>query len=240
MSSALYQEDLAYIQAAGFGGLARNAAPEILRRLSPRAKRVVDVGCGAGVLTRALVDAGHSVTAIDASAQLLEVARKTAPQATFVCGSIYDYELPACEAVVALGEPLTYHAEDAAANGLLRRFFERVARVLPAGGLLIFDVIETGEPSLAGRFWTSGEDWAVLAATTEDPARRILRREIETFRRVGELYRRGREVHSVRLFDTGELCSMLAGCGFTVETARAYGDHALAPRRRAFFATRTG
>ena len=40
--------------------------------------------------------------------------------------------------------------------------------------MLIFDVIETGEPSLAGRFWTSGTDWAVVAETTEDQPSRTL------------------------------------------------------------------
>ncbi|HLJ48163.1 MAG TPA: class I SAM-dependent methyltransferase [Bryobacteraceae bacterium] len=240
-AASLYQEDLAHIQALGFGGLARGAAPAILERLAEAAipvRRVLDVGCGAGLLTRSLAEAGYEVTGIDSSAPLLELARTNAPHAAFIHGSVYDCELPGAEAVIALGEPLTYHSADSDAEGLLRGFIRRCADILPSGGLIIFDVIELGEPPLAGRFWSSGEDWAVLASTTEDQARRILTREIETFRQVGELYRRGREVHTVRLFDSKELQGWLRACGFEVETAQAYGPKALGPRRRVFFGVR--
>jgi hypothetical protein len=75
---------------------------------------------------------------------------------------------PACEAIVALGEPSTYHAEGTDADTLVESFFRAASDVLPQGGMLIFDVIELGEPSLAGRYWRSGKNWAVLAETEED------------------------------------------------------------------------
>ena len=233
----LYQEDLAYIQGAGFGGLARGAAPEIVRLLrGAGARRVVDVGCGAGPLSRELIDAGFEVTGIDASAELLRIAQSGVPEARFIHGSAYDVEMPDCEAIVAVGEPLTYH-DGAEGDARVASFFRKASQVLPPGGMLIFDVIEAGEPSLAGRFWTSSEDWVVLAETAEDQQARMLVRRIETFRRVGETYRRGREEHRVRLFDAGELEAWLAECGFSTATAQAYGEQKLPPRRRAFFAT---
>jgi SAM-dependent methyltransferase len=238
---ALYGQDLTYIQAAAFGGLARGAAPEIVRLLKSAAipiRSVVDAGCGAGVLAAALVEAGFSVTGIDNSGELLKAARAGVPEARFVNASIYEVEIPCCQAVIAVGEPLTYHAADAEADRLVQSFFERVSAILPSGGVLIFDVIETGEPSLSGRFWSSGEDWAVLSQTSEDQAARTLVRTIETFRRVGDLFRRGREIHHVRLFETRELSSQLAGFGFAVRITQAYGAQPLAPRRRAFFCSR--
>jgi SAM-dependent methyltransferase len=189
-------------------------------------------------LSATLVEAGFEVTGLDSSPDLLAIARTNVPTARFVNASIYDAEIPACEAIVALGEPLTYHTEDANADSLVQNVFRRASAVLPPGGMLIFDVIETGEPSLAGRSWNSGEDWAVMVQTSEDQASRALVRTIETFRRVDHLYRRGREVHKVRLFNTAELTSQLAACGFATETAQAYGEQRLAPRRRAFFCTR--
>jgi len=236
----LYRRDLAYIQVVGFGSLAAGSAAQIVRLLKSAGtpiRRVVDAGCGAGVLTKALVEAGFAVTGIDASPELLEIARADNPDARFIHASIYDTQIPDCEAVVALGEALTYH-EGSGADHLVGRFFRSVSSVLPVGGMLIFDVIELGEPSLAGRSWKSGEDWAVLVETTENQSERSLIRNIETFRRVGGLYRRGREVHKVRLFDTQELCAALASCGFSTETAQSYGEQQLLPRRRAFFATR--
>lgn len=237
----LYGRDLAYIQAAAFGEPAKGAASEIVRLLKSatiQVRKVVDAGCGAGPLTLALVEAGFEVTGIDSSAELLAIARAAVPKARFVNASVYDAEIPACEAIVALGEPLTYHAEGADADSLVQSFFQRVSDILPAGGMLIFDVIELGKPSLAGRFWSSGEEWAVLVETLEDEDSRTLVRNIETFRRVDHLYRRGSEIHRVRLFDAGTLCSQLAACGFATETAQSYGAQRLGPRRRAFFSTR--
>src|SRR5262245_4865330 len=96
--NSLYQRDLAYIQDAGFGESARKAAPEIIRRLRTAAipiHRVVDVGCGAGPLAQELIAAGFAVTGIDPSAELLTFARRAAPAADFIHGSVYDVSMPA-------------------------------------------------------------------------------------------------------------------------------------------------
>jgi len=238
---SLYQCDLAYVHATAFEMLARSAASEIVRRLqnsSAQVRRVMDVGCGAGPLTEALVAAGFDVTGIDTSADLLELARANVPTAQFVHASVYDVPIQGFDAVVALGEPLTYHPESTNADQVVSRFLQRVAEALPPGGMLIFDVIGLGEPSLASRTWRSGEDWAVLVETTENQAERTLVRNIETFRRVGEAYRRSHEMHRVRLFDVRWLCHQLASYGFAIETAQSYGEQQLPPRRHAFFARR--
>ncbi len=237
---SLYRNDLAYIHAVGFGSLARGAAPEIIRLLKGapiRIKRVVDVGCGAGPLTKALVDAGFEVTGIDTSADLLEITRGVCPAARFVHASIYETPIPASEAIVAVGEPLAYHVGPDG-DLLVSQFFRRASSALPPGGMLIFDLIELGKPSLANKSWSMGEDWAVLVETTENQAERTLVREIETFRRIGESYRRGREVHRLRLFDTASVCAELAACGFSTTTATSYGEQRLPLRRRVFIATR--
>ena len=238
--ASFYQEDLAYIQATGFADFARSAAPEILgilRSGTIPVRRVFEVGCGAGPLTVVLVDAGFQVTGIDVSGDLLRLARAACPLAEFIHGSIYDQRIPACDAIVAVGESLTYHNNEDA-DSRVREFFSGASDVLPAGGMLIFDLIEWGEPSLCARSWKSGEDWAVLVETKEDQSSRTLVREIETFRKVGDHYRRGRETHRVRLFHTAEVCGWLELAGFRVSTAMSYGAFPLPPRRRAFFCWR--
>jgi hypothetical protein len=190
----------------------------------------IDIRLGRGRIRRA---------GVDNSADLLAIAAASVPGACFVNASIYDYAISGCEAIVANGEPLTYHGEIADADRRVHDFLQRLAATLPPGGMLIFDVIETGEPSLAGRFWTSGTDWAVLAETTEDQSSRTLVRMIETFRQVGDLYRRGQELHRVRLFDTKELLVLLARYGYAAETVQAYRSERLLPRRRAFICTRS-
>ena len=69
-----------------------------LRHASIPIQRVVDVGCGAGPLTEALVEAGFETTGIDSSAELLAIAQAAAPTAHFINASIYDVEIPRCEA----------------------------------------------------------------------------------------------------------------------------------------------
>jgi trans-aconitate methyltransferase len=59
-------------------------------------------------LTEALAAEGFEATGIDSSAELLDIAQAAVPNTRFVNGSIYDAEIPACEAIVAVGEPLTY------------------------------------------------------------------------------------------------------------------------------------
>jgi SAM-dependent methyltransferase len=181
-----YAEDLAYIHAAGFGGMAAAAAPEVVALLRDggiATGTIGDIGCGCGVSTRCFLDAGYAVWALEPSRPLLELARAAAPGAEFLPpASVYDAELPAADALVALGEPLTYHTAGSDADKHVFAFFSRAASVLRPGGILVFDVIVRGEPSLDARPWRAGEDWAVLVETHEDPSSGWLRREIETFR----------------------------------------------------------
>lgn len=237
---ALYGEDLAFIQAAGFGEVAAAATAGVIRQLKGRgARRVVDVGCGAGVSTKALVEAGFETLAIEPSAALLAIARHAAPSAQFRQASAYDVTLDPCDAILAIGEALTYHAPTEDAEGRLRTFFEGASRALPQGGLMVFDLIETGAPSLSARGWKAGHDWAVLSATEEDAELRQLIRTIDTFRDVGDgSYRRRSEAHHVRLFARAAVSSWLEQAGFGVEVTTAYGAVELPRRRVAFFATR--
>jgi SAM-dependent methyltransferase len=239
----LYQEDLAFIQAMGFGDLAERAAPALISLLRGAAvvvRRVVDVGCGTGITTRALVDAGFETTAIEPSESLLKMARPRAPGALFHQASVYEVDLPLCEALVAVGEPLTYHEPNVDADARVEGFFQRAAKAIAPQGLLILDVICTEGPSLAARTWRSETDWAILSETTENLETRRLTRTIETFRKEGDRYRRAREVHHVRLFDELQMRGWLERAGFAVETRGAYGDDALLPRRVAFIGVRRG
>lgn len=238
----LYEEDLALVQALSFGAYATAAAPPIVGRLSsnaPPVRRVVDVGCGAGVTTRALLDAGFEVIGIDPSAALLAHARVAAPGATFSCRSAYGGPLPHADAVVAIGEPLTYHAEDVDADGTLRAFFREVARAIPTGGLFFFDLIDAEGPPLDARGFRAAEDWVLVNETVEHREQRRLVRHVETFVRVDrtDTYRRRRETHHVRLFAQATVRAWLEEAGFEVEVRPSFGQTGGLPRRTAYIAT---
>jgi SAM-dependent methyltransferase len=243
-TSSLYDQALAHVQAVGYGAMAAAVAPQIvslLRRRGISGGTIGDVGCGAGVATRFFLEAGYDVWAIDQSPWLLAAARAAAPSAwLFPCTSIYDATLPRANAIVAIGEVLNYHRPDANAQDRVLRLFAQAAASLPPGGLLAFDVIVSGSPSLAGRTWTAGEGWAILQTIDEDRDAGTLRRELEILYRLdGEAFRHAHETHHIRVFEPGVLRRGLRQSGFSVETAPAYGTHHLAPRRMAFFCVRT-
>lgn len=240
-SPAPYADDLAYVHAVGFSGLATGATPAIVERLRASAtpvRRVYDVGCGSGVSTRALVAAGFVVDAIEPSEPLAALARAAAPDARVHVTTAYGFAFEPCDAILAVGEPLTYHGRDGDPARQLENFFAAAGRALRRGGHLIFDLIEAGPASLSSRGWVAGDDWAVLFAAVEDVAQSRLTRTIETFRKIDGAYRRNGEVHEVAIFDSDWVLAALRAVGFDATTATAYGAQALGLRRRAFFAVR--
>lgn len=235
---ARYADDLAYVHHTGFADLARGAARAIVALLGPEPGRVVDLGCGSGIVLRALTDAGHAATGVDRSRAMLAIARRTAPRAQLVRGSLYDVPLPRADAVLAVGEPLSY-LEPGARPRALAPFFGRVARALPRGGRFVFDVIVDGPGrSLSRRGWTAGDDWAVLVETVEDASRTRIMRDITSFVRRDGRWRRTRELHRVRVLDARQVARALRDAGFAVAVRTRYGDHPLPERRRAFLCTR--
>lgn len=57
--------------------------------------RVIDLGCGNGALTAQLVDRGYRVQGLDASPEMLAVARSTHPELDFAPGNALDFVLDA-------------------------------------------------------------------------------------------------------------------------------------------------
>ena len=79
-----YRRDLALIHHRGFGFHADACARGILgllERVLASDGLVVEIGCGSGLLTRHLIDAGHRVMATDASPAMLDLARQVAGDA---------------------------------------------------------------------------------------------------------------------------------------------------------------
>lgn len=237
-----YQEDLAYIQAMGFSGFAEKALPFLLEKLALSLKpgaHILDIGCGAGVTTSALLAAGYEVMAVEPSSALVRYAREAAPAARFLRKSVYEADLPDCDAAIAIGESLTYHPDPSKAERSIRDFFANARHALSKDGILVFDFISNEGESLSGRAWASGGDWAVLAETEDAPPDNYLIRRIETFRADGELYRRACETHVVRLFAEQDIRQWLEAEGFKAAFGDAYGSFALPPRRRMVVATPT-
>ena len=225
-----YGDDLAYIHDVGFGFHARGVAPGllgILRDTGVTHGLVVDLGCGSGIWAQKLVEAGYRVRGIDRSAAMLRIARQRCPEATFQRASFVDVRLPPCDAVTAVGEIFNFLFEAGNRRDTLTHLFARVSEALRPGGVFVFDVAEPGRGGGPGRRQRNfhGDDWAILLETEE--ADGILTRRMTTFRRIGRRYRRGAEVHRLRLLRAAELARELRRLGFRVRVQRRYGDYTL-------------
>jgi len=218
-----YETDLAFVHDDGFRAHAQEAAPfliERLRRRGIRNGRIADLGSGSGLPARELCAAGYDVVGIEVSAAMVRLARKTAPAARFVQGSVFEVDLPACAAVVSTGECLNYVV---GRKNSLPALFARVAGALSAGGVFLFDFADLERGRGARPMHRIERDWAVTVDYRHDRAGRRLERRITTFRRVGKAFRRSDEVHRVRLFQPSEIAAQLRDAGFRVRFFRGYG-----------------
>ena len=119
-SLTYYRDDLALVHHLGFGFHADATAAGILSLLEPvRGGLVLELGCGTGLLTRYLVEAGHDVVATDASPAMLALVRETAPGAEVQQLVLPADSLPECDAVVSVGHVLSYLSDEAAVERAL-------------------------------------------------------------------------------------------------------------------------
>jgi SAM-dependent methyltransferase len=234
----VYSTDLAYIHDAGFGDFAERVSPEIVRILrrhgtcpsAVRAALIVEVGCGSGTLARHLVEAGYDVLGIDISPAMVRLARAKARGARVRVGSLTDVRLPACRAVVAINEVVTYVPATGIGTRVekpLRDFFARVHDALPPRGLFIFDFIESGARRTYRAKSRAGPDWVIAAHAELDPSGHMLTRRMVTIRKMGRQFRRSQERHRVRIYTRDAVRRALADAGFTARMSRAYGRQRL-------------
>ena len=237
-----YRDDLALAHHRGFGFHAELCAPGILALLEPVRERdglVVEIGCGSGLLTRFLTDAGHRVLATDASPAMLALARQTAPAAETRRLTLPDDPVPEADAVVGVGHALNYLPD----RQSIERALAALARALRPGGLLAIDLCDLEWARLRAdarpQGW-AGSDWALVTEFSVPAADRFVRQMAVFIRNDdGGSWRRSDERHDNVMVDTAAVPALLAEHGVEAEVRPSFAGEQLPPGLRAVVGRRT-
>jgi SAM-dependent methyltransferase len=235
-SDTYYQPDLAWVHHTGYSRHVERTCAGIVQLLREgglsAGARVLDVGCGSGLLARELLAAGFAVHGVDASPAMIELARDYARGANFDVVRLptglptgVEGALPEADAVVSTGHVLNYldtRADIVQALGEL-------ARAVRPAGVLAIDL-------MTGRYLERNdideghakveEDWTIVTRYSRpEPCR--FDRTITVFRRVGDGWRRSDEQHRNLTFDAEDALNVLRANGIDAHCRAAFGDEKL-------------
>ena len=225
-----YRADLALIHHLGFGFHADDCAPGILGLLEPVRDvngLVVELGCGSGLLTKYLVDAGHRVLATDASSAMLDIARAYAPGVGELRQVVLpDDPIPDADAIVSIGHVLSYLPDEAA----IERALVAIAGALRPGGIVAIDLCDLAyaaarsEPATLA--WKH-DDWALITETSVPTPDRFVRQMATFMPNPDGSWRRDDERHDNVMIDTSSVPPLLASHGIDAVVGRSFGDEQL-------------
>jgi SAM-dependent methyltransferase len=238
-----YRRDLALIHHLGFAFHADDCAPGILKLLEPVRTvggLVLELGCGSGLLTRHLIDAGHRVIATDASPAMLDLARETAGDAEDLRLLVLpDDPLPEADAIVSVGHVLNYLPDEAAID----RALVAIAKALRPGGVIAIDLcdLEWAEARRGlGNFGRVEEDWAIVTEFSIPSPDRFVRQMATFVRNDDGSWRRDDERHDNVLIHTSRVPALLAEHGVEARVETSFGSESLPEGLRAVVGHRPG
>ncbi|MEK5039029.1 class I SAM-dependent DNA methyltransferase [Sporosarcina sp. FSL K6-3457] len=190
-------------------------------------KRVLDIGCGTGLLSVKLAKIGAKVTGIDLSAEMLAVAEGRAKALSLPVQFI---EQPMQQLAGFTGFDLAVIAIDSlnylADQEDVQATFQQIYASLAVGGALVFDVHSTFKTDvifMEGPFTFDDGRIAYIWETEEGEQPHSVDSELAFFiQEANGLYRRFDEVHSQRTFAVHDYVEMLMEAGFSVE--RIFAD----------------
>jgi SAM-dependent methyltransferase len=190
-------------------------------RFKARGKTVrtlLDLGCGTGTLTALMAKRGYELIAVDASPDMLSLAREKLAalpdiiQPLFLCQSMAELDLyGTVDAAVSCLDAINYlpPAELPALFRLLHLFIE-------PDGLLIFDIHSPERLRALDGFTSVDEDENTLCLWRADfdEDEKALYYGVDIFTRRGRFWQRGFEEHIEYCHEPQALAELLSAAGF--------------------------
>ena len=193
-------------------------------RFGNKPKLTLDLACGTGNFTYRMIEKGIDVIGVDMSAEMLNIAREKADDATtlplFLCQKANELDLygtvDSCICMLDSVNHITDYDE-------LCDSFKKVSLFMEKDGLFIFDVNTEYKHScvLADNTFVTddGELYTVWSNECDGNTVNII---LDFFVKDGEVYRRFTEEFSERAYSDDELKNALQSAGF--EMVAIYGD----------------
>jgi SAM-dependent methyltransferase len=191
----------------------------------PPSARVLDLCCGSGHVTKELVKRGYNVTGIDASAELIALARKDLPGIDLRVQDARNLRLELqFDAVLSTFDSLNH----VLSLNELEQVFAGIYRLLGPSGVFVFDM------NLEEAYSADLHEWAVdvngesvgLVRGTYDPMSQKAFTELIWFVRTGQdnLWRQHTSVVEQRCYQQLEILSSAHNAGFNHIEAVAAKD----------------
>jgi SAM-dependent methyltransferase len=182
-------------------------------------KTVLDLACGTGNLTAILASFGYQVTGLDASSNMLAVAKSKMKArrlyADFVRKDMRSFSIdPPVDAAVCVFDSLNYLLEPID----LQMAYKSVSASIEQGGLFIFDVNTRSRlASIANEVsLMQGDDHFVIWADSYDAGKQWWKVQLTGFIKQGDVWARFDEVHKERAFPIEDHKAWLKDAGFKV------------------------
>lgn len=126
------------------------------------AKKIVDVGCGTGLMSCALAKKGFEIVGVEPAKPMLEIAKKTncSENVKWIHGLAKDLSVYQADLVIMTGHVAQFHLTDVDWDEALAGVY----RALKKGGYLVF---ESRNPNV--HFWETGKAQASWQSAKESP-----------------------------------------------------------------------
>lgn len=155
----------------------------IVKQLDLSKQRVLDLGCGGGILAEAMAKAGARVTGIDADAQAIAAARVHSGEQglsiDYQCSTIEDFSAEPFDLITCM--EMLEHVPDPAA------IVTEAARLLKPGGWLILSTISRTAKAYALAILAAEYIFGILPRQTHDYKKFILPSELAAMIRAADL-----------------------------------------------------